>query len=166
MVTSRKISKPKPQFLHSCSQVDKIQAMEIAIDEIRKVITGNGEPEKGLIGQMIIQNQIQKRTVETLDRLETKLDKSDIKVEVIEKLSIQTANDLNLYKEQGKNFRAGKEFAQTSTQNNKITGWDKIRTWAMVISVLTVIILGILNLKRNSNIQKEVEEVSTNNPAK
>jgi hypothetical protein len=134
---------------HECYQIDKIKAMQGIIDQLNQVITGKGEPDKGLIAQMIVQNQIQQRTITTLDRLEDKLDKSDKKIETVDRLSVQTANDLILYKEQGKNFRAGKEFAQSSDLSNKVTNWDKIRTWSAIIAIGITLILGVLNYQSN-----------------
>lgn len=153
---AKMVKDPEYKMVHECSQRDKIDNMQNQLDQLSQVITGKGEPEKGVIAQLIVQNQIQKRTIDTLDRLETKLDKSDKKLEEVEKVAIETYQDFKLYKEAGKKFREGQAFAEGNDTKKKSYNWDRVKTWAAVIALFLTALFGVLNYGKNTKIQEDV----------
>lgn len=151
LIVAKQPFKLTQPIYHECSQVDKIQAMENTINELYQVITGKGEPGKGLISQMIVMNSIQERTVDTLGRIEINLTKFDQKAMDADRKITEVKIDLDIYKAEGRKFREGRVFAEGNRNSIKTTAWQRAGIIIAAIALLATLSVSIINFNSTRN---------------
>jgi hypothetical protein len=151
---SKPILKTKRVYIHKCSEKDDINHLIKSNQQLSVIITGNGDPEKGLCRQVALINERQQGVLKTIEGVHEELKGINENHNVL--LSEITRVGLQVNEVEKRDERA--QIAADLAEKKKQDGWQRVIWIVMALIGLTGIFLNNLHTSRNS---KKIDDLGT-----
>ncbi len=149
MATKRKPAiraKTKRVYIHKCSEKDDINHLIKSNQQLSVIITGNGDPEKGLCRQVALINERQQGVLKTIEGVHEELkginENHNVLLAEITRVGVQV-NEVEKRDERDK-------IAADLEEKKKQDGWQRVIWVVMALIGLTGIFLNNLHTTKNS----------------
>jgi hypothetical protein len=157
MTTKRKPAiraKTKRVYIHKCSEKDDIDHLIKSNQQLSIIITGNGDPEKGLSRQVALISERQKGVLKTLEGVHDELkgvnENHNVLLGEITRVGLQ----LNEVEKRDERQKIAEDLAEKKKQD----GWQRVIWIVMALIGLTGIFLNNIHTSRNS---KKIDNLGT-----
>jgi hypothetical protein len=138
----------KVVVIHTCTQKQSIARLCENANKLSIIITGNGEPEKGLCRQVALIGERQGETKEKLVAIHDSLHEYHEEIQEAKKIALTTESALNQYKASIEGEAKGKERVKASAAT-------RISLWIAAIAVVVSLMLGLMSITKDRRDDRE-----------
>ena len=143
---SKPIPKTKRIYIHKCSEKDDIDHLLENTNKLSIIITGNGDPEKGLCRQVALVEERQKGVLDTLKKMNEELKGMNENNNVLLGEITRVGAKVNGFEKQDERERIAADLAEKKKQD----GWQRVIWIVMAVLGLAGIFLNNLHTTKNS----------------
>jgi hypothetical protein len=136
------VVKEKIVILHDCNQVEKLKQLIDNTNKLSIIITGNGDPAKGLCRQVALIGERQGSVVQKLDEIHLSLDKYHQDLDTAKDITLKVKSAFDKYEAEMIGEEKGRDKASTAGQvsfNNIIS---IVGTLLVVVGLVITVLIG------------------------